>query len=84
MQNKEDMAPIIVFASTEEPKLIDEALRRSGRFDYELWLGAEHQKTMFLSNPERVQHLSSLLSKFPLHSSLSSKFDKFLGLLWNF
>lgn len=39
----ENMAPVVIVASTIEPNLLDEALRRAGRFDHELWIGTDLQ-----------------------------------------
>ena len=35
--NSSIFAPVLVVATSENPKIIDTALRRSGRFDYEFW-----------------------------------------------
>ena len=62
------MAPILVVASTEDPNRLDEALRRSGRFDYEIWVGTDLQGPQAIQQRENI--LSQLLSQVPLHSSL--------------
>lgn len=75
-QEKNCFAPVVVLASTEKPKQIDEALRRSGRFDYEVWIGSADLQIHQL---QRFQVLSKYFSLFPLHKSLESKKQFVLG-----
>ena len=71
-KGKESQAPTLIIASTENPKEIDEALRRSGRFDYEFWVGVELKGPNAIS--QRKVLLTSLFTKLPLDTSVNEKF----------
>jgi len=75
----EDAAPVLVVASTEDPKQIDEALRRSGRFDYELWLGADLQGVAAVK--QRAHILNEFFTRVPIHSTLQQTLPSVVDML---
>ena len=64
----ENMAPVVIVASTIEPNLLDEALRRAGRFDHELWIGTDLQGET--ATTKRLDILTNLTSKWKVSADI--------------